>query len=624
MFSLEQVKQSHPHWNQLVKQYDYLYRSYLGGKEYRDGAYLRKYLNEDAGPGNQYLMRLLNTPLYNYCKTTVDVYRSFLFRIPPTRRLGDYVEDVEINDFIADADHDGRNLTAFMKTIADRTAIFGSMWVLVDRPAYQATTRAEEIMLGIRPYVTAYHPDAIMDWRYEEQPNGAQELSYIKVIEEAGADQDVLKIWTPTTVTKLVVEKTPMQVYSDMQGFDTGVQRNQFNPYTSIISQEEYVNPLGYVPFINVVTEAGLVKGTGISLLGDVADLQRSIYNKLSGLEQTIRISGHPTLVKSADTEAAAGAGAIITMPDNLPGDLRPFLLQPTGASIDGILRSIDEDIKAINDITHLQAVKATTGSPMSGVALQTEFQQLNSRLSDIADMLEEAEIAIWEIYFDWQGMEWPEDFEIKYEKSFDLRDKHSDLELMRKGLEIIKDKNLTNFEASILKQVANIVLEKDEDIQETEEEIESTYEEELAPPADAQAAMAEIADEGMIDGCPIPMTDKSINIANHLECVAEANLGPASVTNPGTFWLERADRLGITEQVSRTQTCANCAFYVNTPAIKSCFTNNMAAGNIPLATEVDPTWENVSNPAGYCVKWDITCTPTRTCDTWVTGGPIE
>jgi len=473
MFSLEQVKQSHPHWNNLRQHYDYLYRSYLGGKEYRDGAYLRKYLNEDAGPGNQYDLRLINTPLYNYCKTTVDVYRSFLFRVPPTRRLGGYVEDVEITAFIADADHDGRNLTAFMKTIADRCAIFGSMWILVDRPAYQAQTRAEEIMLGIRPYVTAYHPGAVMDWRYEQQANGAQQLSYIKVIEESYAEYDVMKVWTPDTITKLKVEKPPMQVYTEQQNLSNSNTKISYNEYTKIISQEETPNPLGYIPFINVVTEAGMVKGTGVSLLGDVADLQRSIYNKLSGLEQTIRISGHPTLVKSADTEAAAGAGAIITMPDNLPGDLRPFLLQPTGASIDGILRSIEEDIKAINDITHLQAVKATTGTPMSGVALQTEFQQLNSRLSDIADMLEEAEIAIWKIYFDWQGMAWPEDFEISYEKSFDLRDKHSDLELMRKGLEIIKDKNLPVFEANILKQVANIVLMTDDEIQETEEEIE-------------------------------------------------------------------------------------------------------------------------------------------------------
>lgn len=471
--TIDEIRITHPNWSSLNVQYDYLYRSYLGGKEYRDGAYLRKYLNEDAGPGNQYVMRLLNTPLYNYCKTTVDVYRSFLFRVPPTRRLGPYMEDPVIKNFIKDADHDGRNLTAFMKMVGDKTIIFGNMWLMVDRPAYQAQTRAEELAMDIRPYVTAYHPSHVMDWSYATQPNGCQELNYIKVIEETHPGYDIIKIWTPELIQKVKVEKRNVPITSQQQGFDTASSVSLFDPYYAILEYEEYVNALGYVPFISVVGEPGMVKGTGVSLLGDVADLQRSIYNKLSSLEQTIRISGHPTLVKSADTEAAAGAGAIITMPDNLPGDLRPFLLQPTGASIDGIIKSIQEDIAAINDITHLQAVKATTGSPMSGVALQTEFQQLNSRLSDIADMLEEAETKIWQLFFDWEQVEYPEDFEILYEKSFDLRDKHSDLELLRKGLDIITGRNLPITESNILKEVAKIVLLDDEEIQESQEEID-------------------------------------------------------------------------------------------------------------------------------------------------------
>ena len=86
---------------------------------------------------------------------------------------------------------------------------------------------------------------------------------------------------------------------------------------------------------------------------------------------------------------------------------------------------------------------------------------------------------------------------------------------------------------------------------------------------------------------------------------------------------MQRADRLGITLAESQSQTCANCGFYVNNSTIKSCWGSNMAAGNIPLASEVNPSWENVPNPAGYCVKWDITCTPIRTCDTWEEGGPI-
>jgi hypothetical protein len=165
-------------------------------------------------------------------------------------------------------------------------------------------------------------------------------------------------------------------------------------------------------------------------------------------------------------------------MPENLPGDLKPYLLQPSSSSIDGILRAIDADVAAIDAVTHLGAVRATTGSPMSGVALQTEFQMLNSKLADVAIILEETEYKIWKLFFAWQGTaEMPEDIEIIYQKSFDLRDKHADLELYRKGLEIISGRKLPDFEFKILEQIAELVLNSDEDINEIMREIDAQEE---------------------------------------------------------------------------------------------------------------------------------------------------
>jgi hypothetical protein len=477
-YTLNEIKTTHPNWPSLNRQWDYLFRSYLGGKEYRDGAYLRKYLNEDSSPGNQYALRLMNTPLYNYCRNTIDVYRSFLFRIPPTRKLNGYEEDPSIKSFIADADHDGRNLDAFMRMISDRLQIFGSVWILVDRPAYAAQTRLEEMVYDIRPYVTAYNPNMVIDWNYSTLPNGAPHLDYLKVVEECAPDYDIIKVWTPETIATLKVQKLAFQVVNNDDPFSTGMTLNTINNYSAITEETIMVNPLGYIPFVNVITEPGMVKGTGVSYIADVADITRSIYNKLSSLEQTIRISGHPTLVKTADTSAAAGAGAIITMPENLPGDLKPYLLQPSSSSIDGILRAIDADVSAIDAVTHLGAVRATTGSPMSGVALQTEFQMLNSKLADVAIILEETEYKIWKLFFAWQGMaEMPEDIEIIYQKSFDLRDKHADLELYRKGLEIVSGRKLPDFEYKILEQIAELILNNDDDINEIMREIDAQEE---------------------------------------------------------------------------------------------------------------------------------------------------
>ena len=56
----------------------------------------------------------------------------------------------------------------------------------------------------------------------------------------------------------------------------------------------------------------------GISDLSDVAFLQQSIYNDYSEKEQLIRLANHPSLVKTPNVEASAGAGAIIEIPEDL------------------------------------------------------------------------------------------------------------------------------------------------------------------------------------------------------------------------------------------------------------------------------------------------------------------
>jgi hypothetical protein len=59
--------------------------------------------------------------------------------------------------------------------------------------------------------------------------------------------------------------------------------------------------------------------------------MQQAIYQELSEIEQLIRISNHPTLVKTYDTDASAGAGAVINISDDMDGALKPYQMQPSG-----------------------------------------------------------------------------------------------------------------------------------------------------------------------------------------------------------------------------------------------------------------------------------------------------
>jgi hypothetical protein len=122
-----------------------------------------------------------------------------------------------------------------------------------------------------------------------------------------------------------------------------------------------------------------------------------------------------------------------------------------------------------------------------------------------------------------------PDDFEILYEKSFDLRDKHSDLELYRKGLEILKGRNLPITESNVLKEVAGIILTNDEEIQESQEEIDQKEE-----PLELAAGLEEDDEEQYAypDGELIP---KALPDAYDLAKGSE-NCGNCAAYNPDTM----------------------------------------------------------------------------------------
>ena len=82
---------------------------------------------------------------------------------------------------------------------------------------------------------------------------------------------------------------------------------------------------------------------------------------------------------------------------------------------------------------THTSAVQGVRQA-MSGIALQTERQLLNAKLTDLSDTLRETEKLMWKIWFDWQGMTAPAEFDVLYNDSFDIRDRAFELELLIKA----------------------------------------------------------------------------------------------------------------------------------------------------------------------------------------------
>lgn len=410
---IAQIVSGNSLYESYISQWTYLLQSYLGGDEYRQAGHLTRYqLETDA----EYQARLKATPLDNHCQSVVSVYNSFLFRQDPDREFGMIEMLPELKDYLNDADFDGRSLDAFMKDVATWASVFGHCWVIMAKPDIGATTRADEMAQGVRPYVSLLTPMVVLDWQWRRQPSGRYELVYFKYLEESNGSVRTIKEWTPETVRTLVVN----------------VEDNVLN--------EDFIEPngLGKIPAVICYNGRSTVRGIGVSDIADIADAQRFIYNATSEIDQSIRLDSHPSLVKTPETQAGIGAGSLIHMPENMDPGLKPYILEFSGASVDKILASIQHTISSIDKMANIGAVRATESRTLSGVAMETEFQLLNARLSEKADNIELAEEQLWKLWCEYMGYTW--DGEINYPGSFNMRDTQKEIDQLVKARQAATD----------------------------------------------------------------------------------------------------------------------------------------------------------------------------------------
>ena len=445
-YTRKEIEQQHTQYKGMMPRWEYYIRSYLGGKEYQDGKFLQEYQLELE---SEYFKRLAYTPLDNHARNVIDIYSSFLFRVPPTRELGTLQDDPSVDQFLDDCDYEGRTFDALMREVQNYASVYGHCWIIVDKPSTNVMTRGEELEQNIRPYLNIYTPENVLDWKYARSPNGYYYLEYLKIRESIDQNGEYYKIWYEDRVDCVFLSTN-----------------NRDEPKIT----QTLENPIGKIPAVILYNQRSPMRAVGISDLTDVADLQKAIYNELSEIEQIIRLSNHPSLVKTRDTDAGAGAGSIIEIPDNIDANLKPYILQPSGSNLDGVLKSISNKVDAINRLSHVGSIRATSERVASGIALRTEFELLNARLSQKSKLMELAEEQIWRLYALWQETIF--DGTVKYPETFDIRDWATDLELLQQA----KASNIksSTFTKELDKQIARTVIDDDEKLVIIDAEIET------------------------------------------------------------------------------------------------------------------------------------------------------
>lgn len=445
----DELTHKHKLYENNIDRWEYYYNSYFGGQDYQRSGYLRKYLAEENDGFNEYAKRLASTPLDNHCRSVVDTYTSFIWRDSPQREFGSLANNPALELFLKDADLEGRSYDAVMREATTLANVYGHVLLMLDKPASEARTLAEELAEGIRPYLVVITPENIVDWEWERKPNGRYEITTLKLKEFEDEDVTVYRIWERDVVSVYEVDENAGEMKL----------------------LEQYPNQMGHIPATFLYGQRSHERGIGISQIADIADVQKAIYNELSELEQVIRISNHPTLVMTDGVDASAGAGSVIVIEDtDIDPSLKPYMLQPSSQSIGSILQSIETKISMIDRMANLSSMRSTTRATASGVSLKIERELLNVKLAQVADNLEICEEQLLSHFGHFYGIDY--DGVIDYPDNFDMTDTYTELDYLMKAS--AAPVSSAQYKSEIAKQIARLVIEDEEKMDDIIREIEN------------------------------------------------------------------------------------------------------------------------------------------------------
>ncbi|GAB7079861.1 phage portal protein [Megalodesulfovibrio paquesii] len=364
--------------------------------------------------------RLREAVGFNYCRSIVNCFNFYLFEKQPRRELGLLAEDPLWRTFASDCDLYGTDYDNFLLEQQKYASIFGHVGILVDKPGRGAATRQEEREARLHPYLAAYHPEAILDWRWERDANHRPFLAMVKLLEEDGT---------------VLVYRTD------------GWERWRVEEGAELIGAGGH--GLGRVPFVWLMNLTGRERCIGVSDIADVAPLDASIIRDLSLGGEVIKNCAFPMFrtprqppdATGLREEVATGPRAVLEWDPEAGAEARPDWLQAAAREpVEAILLWVERKTQEIYRMSNAGGLHGVDTQAKSGVALRQEFQLLNAVLASKAANLEEAERAILGHWLAWQGRGRDvEQMRLERPRHFSVEDLAADLDNAIKGAGFIE-----------------------------------------------------------------------------------------------------------------------------------------------------------------------------------------
>lgn len=363
----------------------FLQDAYTGKGGFADGSYLVQHPRESL---EKYQRRQQLAVYPNFCRKIVDVYMGFLWKQTPNRESSDDL----YSQFSENADGAGTKLNTLLFTYQRLAMIVGTVFVIVDKPKAQGTTKAEQALpylaLRMKNQLVAEEKDAAGDWTsvtFSEMDNGEQ----------------VYRTYTRTGWT---------------------LSRKQDG--TDLIDQGEY--NLNRVPVVryHIAKPLNPTDTTSDSFFYDLAGLNWVIYNLDSEQRELFRAQTFAILALPVQDTAEAEKlkdmtiGAENGLTYNPAGGGKPGFIAPPPDPVELYEKKIDATKDDMYSIANLEFVG---GVQQSGVATAFHFQQTNSSLTGMAEMGEMGENQIADLVYAWQNREFAGN--IAYANDFNLTD---------------------------------------------------------------------------------------------------------------------------------------------------------------------------------------------------------
>ena len=119
---------------------------------------------------------------------------------------------------------------------------------------------------------------------------------------------------------------------------------------------------------------------------------------------------------------------------------------------------------------------------------------------------------------------------------------------------------------------------------------------------------------------CPPATQDITLNLKNRQKAIDEYGYGPLNPDMPNNkFWMAKQDEWNLdSPDEAKSSLCGNCAAFDQRTDTLDCIAQGIGSDQ----GADDPTID--AGDLGYCRFLKFKCASRRTCDAWVTGGPLR